>query len=515
MCATRAAAIFFSRATVSDNARGIYIAMMDGGATACQLAARMDADLDAGAFKNIAAEHQPNYADVLLAQDEIKKYIQTRGCILYGGIAIDYALRLRGDKIYADDDLPDFDFWSPAHVETAREIVNILSARLPHATVYGTRAQFPRTMRVSVGDNNWVADVTYLPRELYDRIPTLAFDGMRIVHPHFQFSDQHSSLSYPYDGAPREVVFARWKKDIARFNKLFAAYPLERAPASVPKTTQIAVPSAIIAHSLLFGFAAYSLYYNALIRAHPDAARDPDLRRIPTARDIQVAESRSAGDDDGARFILVDVPYELVEIYAHRDTIQTYSAAKNPRKFYPLIDLIDAHMIATVGSPPATLIAFVNRRNYAGYHSFALGAAAVAQKVRAINIQGLLKYFIGCYLRAKYFPHVASGPVIPESVYLSYYEACLVLIAKSRGTSVAHLFEPSLSVFGERGAQQHDLIAMHANVINQLGSGEKLDHDLILPPKNIKALSSTAPPPAPFQYETCAFLKIAGEELLA
>jgi len=57
-------------------------------------------------------------------------------------------------------------------------------------------------------------------------LPTLEYNGMKIIHPDFQKIDLHRSLSFPFDNTPWEVIFARWKKDIIRYNKLSDKYPI-------------------------------------------------------------------------------------------------------------------------------------------------------------------------------------------------------------------------------------------------------------------------------------------------
>lgn len=483
------------------------------------LAARISEEIDGGLFKNVLVEHQATFHDFIIAQETIKKYIQTHDCILYGGTAIDYALRLRGDKIYADTDLPDFDFWSPAHVETAREIINILAALMPHVNVYGTRAKFIRTLRVSVGDNNWVADISYVPRALFDRLPTLVFDGMRIIHPHFQFGDLHSSLAYPYDGAPREAVFSRWKKDISRYGKLLAAYPLlplaegtegAERPRIEPETTQIALPRDIATHSILHGFAAYSVYYNIIAGANAPLNRELAQTRI---HGVPLASARMP-KISGSDTILIDVPYDLVEILAHRDIIPRYTNAAKPRRFYPLLDLFEASSMCTIGSsPPATLVAYTSFERLANYISVQISPQDSA-RLRVVGIHGLLKYFIASYLRAKFLSNTITGPVISEQVYLLYYLSCLKLIELSRHTLVAHDFEPPLASFGDSSVPLHDLISMHDNILHIIAP-ETLAERLTLPPKNIHAPRSNEPPPRPFVYESCPFLRISGEESLA
>lgn len=482
------------------------------------LTERIHAELKTHEYKNTQAMHHVSFREFLLAQDAVKKYIQERGLILYGGTAIDYALRLRGDKIYEDNDLPDFDFWSPTYIETATEILNILTALLPGTNVYAFRAKYIRTMRISAGDNNWVADITYLPPELYSYVPTLIFDGMRIVHPHFQFVDLHSSLTFPYDGAPREVVFARWTKDIDRFNKLFAAYPLPDTPNVTLPNQVVPVSREIVSHSIFTGFVAYSLYYNVIKDLLPSAAPVP---MIPAANNPRVDTEN----------IIVEVPFNVVEIVAHKDIIKTYTPAIHPRRFAPFMDLFDASATVSL-SELTTLTVFTTFGHLTGYNSFTIDG----YHIRAIGIQGLLKFFLANYLRAKYFSYSIQGqPVISANVYLRYYLACLKMIEISRGTPVASFFDPSVIVFGSSPVPLHDMISLFLDTSRILGdfdasrceakhlpmqreteSSQTSCHDIsqiVFPPQKIKKQRSDEPS-KPFDYNSSPFLRISGEELV-
>jgi hypothetical protein len=492
------------------------------------LSARVAQDLDTSAFKNTLIEHQESFSNFMIAQDVIKKYIQSHDCILYGGTAIDYALRLRGDKIYEDGEIPDFDFWTPNYIEVAYEILGILSTLMPGVNIYGTRAMFIRTMRISVGDNGWVADVSFIPRELFDRMPVLIYDGMRIVHPHAQFCDLHSSLSYPYDSAPREVVFARWKKDIERFNKLFAAYPFDETITTSSATTkqkppltlaQVAVPHEIISHSVLHGFAAYSLYYNLFASTDEVAISAPSHPRAPRISDDT---------------LIVDVPFDLIEVRAHRDVIARHTAAKSPRKFYPLMDFLDPLSVASVSG--ATLMAYSTYGHPTSYHSFSISRSRLRSqslsqsqkddkdkdredpkdqmRIRAVSIHGLLKHFIAGYICAKFFNRANAGPTIGADVYLSHYISCLAMIRKGAETpAIAQYFAPSLTAFGEITIPLHDLISTHGDILHII-EPSRLSREVLLPPKNIRIRASNQALPPPFKYDACEFLRISGEEKL-
>jgi hypothetical protein len=180
-------------------------------------------------YEQIAIRHDPIYNQILRAIDIVKKFIVNRGLIVYGGTAIDYALRGHGDKIYPDDLLlvPDLDFYSPDNVNDAYDLATQLYAA-GYTESRVINAKHTGTMKVDIGDNHFLADISYLPKTLYDVIPTLDYENMRIVHPNFQALDQHHDLSSPYSSSPTEEVFNRWAKDLKRFNILSKYFPLLR-----------------------------------------------------------------------------------------------------------------------------------------------------------------------------------------------------------------------------------------------------------------------------------------------
>jgi hypothetical protein len=154
----------------------------------------------------------------------VKQFILDRQRILVGGMAIDFALRLKGDKLYNDNKLPDYDFWSPEFHKDAYDLADILANK--YDKVSAINAQHISTMRVRV---NFVvvADITYCPENLYIKTKTLSYNGIRFIHPHYQMIDQHRALSLPYENPPRETIIGkRWKNDIERFEMLYKYYKI-------------------------------------------------------------------------------------------------------------------------------------------------------------------------------------------------------------------------------------------------------------------------------------------------
>jgi hypothetical protein len=175
-------------------------------------------------YENIIFNRNVDSNIIVRALDIVRDFIIENGRILVGGNAIDFALRKKGRKLYKEYILPDYDFRSPIFHVDAYNIATLLHmSDMPNVSVIN--ALHPLTMRVRV-NFHVVADVTYIASEIYERIETINYKGLRIIHPYFQIMDQYSALSFPFIKVPREQIFFRWKKDIERNELLQKSYPL-------------------------------------------------------------------------------------------------------------------------------------------------------------------------------------------------------------------------------------------------------------------------------------------------
>jgi hypothetical protein len=175
-------------------------------------------------YTNLINTRNVVHDEITRALIVVKEFIINKKLILSGGMAIDLALRLKGDNIYTDEQIPDYDFYSTNHATDAYELGSIL-CKAGFKNISCINAMHITTMKVRV-DFETVADITYCPLTVFRQIPTLNYDKLRIVHPHWQMSDQHSSLSLPFENPGMEVIFHRWKKDMLRYDKLYEHYPI-------------------------------------------------------------------------------------------------------------------------------------------------------------------------------------------------------------------------------------------------------------------------------------------------
>ena len=176
-------------------------------------------------YENIITKNDKFTEDTYIALGLVKKYVCENKLLIVGGMAIDFALRLKGEKLYEDDVLPDYDFYSPNYNTDAYHIAEKLKkAGLNNISVIN--ANHISTMRVRV-NYTVVADVTYMPKNIFDKLPFLVYRDIRIIHPQYQMIDQHRALSYPYENPPWEVITHRWKKDAGRYDLLYSYFPLK------------------------------------------------------------------------------------------------------------------------------------------------------------------------------------------------------------------------------------------------------------------------------------------------
>jgi hypothetical protein len=219
-------------------------------------------------FEDIAAKRSPHRAETLAALEIVKKFIVSKKLIIYGGMAIDYALKHAGHVgIYTDETIPDYDFISPNFFEDSIELTDILF-KAGYGTTSAVNAIHITTRKVRV-NFEWVADITYYPQNIFDSIPYLEYNGLRFVPPSYQLMDMHIELCYPYDNPPWEVLRHRTRKTIKRFKLMNEVHPMKisdkQFASSVGGATQMTIPmSALTGPDLVDGVVAYALLHKII-----------------------------------------------------------------------------------------------------------------------------------------------------------------------------------------------------------------------------------------------------------
>lgn len=217
-------------------------------------------------FKKVFETRNVDYKYLEPAFDIVKAFIIRKKRIIYGGMSIDMALKSAGaEGIYDADAVPDYDFMSPVAFDDSIELADELfayykKAGMADVGISSINALHPTTRRVRVNFIP-VADITYIPKRVYDDMPTIGYKGFLVIHPWFQRLDMHRAFSNPLENPPREVVFFRSKKDIKRFTLLDENYPIVAKAVKTVKSHVGKIPVELIRNNMTGGLFAYAVYY--------------------------------------------------------------------------------------------------------------------------------------------------------------------------------------------------------------------------------------------------------------
>ncbi len=181
----------------------------------------------------------------------VSEYIIRHKRILVGGMAIDHALRAKGSFLYETEKV-DYDFISPDFHKDAYNIGQELAKKFSGISIIGAR--HISTMRVRF-EFIPVADITYVPKNLYDIIPTIEFMGIRNIHPHFQMIDQHRAMTHALENPPQEtIISSRYEKDVKRYILLAQFYPVPIQKGLKVKLNHYEIPYSYIYNNCLGGY---------------------------------------------------------------------------------------------------------------------------------------------------------------------------------------------------------------------------------------------------------------------
>ncbi len=388
-------------------------------------------------YEQLVIEADPMYEDVVKVISIVKNFIRTKKLIIYGGTAIDFALRLRGDKIYPDESLSvaDLDFFSPDSVNDSYELADILYAA-GYAESRAIVATYVRTMRVDIGSNHFIADISYMPPRIFEKMPYLEYDGMRIVHPNFQRADLHSSLSFPYDNPPQEVIFSRWSKDIKRFNLLDKYYPIKSEGSDKP----IPVLDFAEKKSIYCGDVAYSILYTYFIEHFNNEIDDLYVGVFKYGANITASCRR----------------VEVVNFNIDRAAAEL--GLENITRFAPYINLLPKTLTGVVGDVKYSILSTQGKLLAINTIKLKCGEFRIA------NVQFQLKYFIGKYL--------FYNDRIALEMYISILK--MIAAAETRGSLMNSPLMLSINTYGNENRSSSSEVAV-TRLLQNLGEAEQLN----------------------------------------
>jgi hypothetical protein len=159
----------------------------------------------------------------------VKKFVIDKERKVYGGFALNMLLGniAPSEKIY-DDENPkawDIDFYSPDPISDAKEITHILS-KMGMQYVMAREALHNETYTVMAETVN-CADISYVPRNIYNKIPFTKINGMIVTNPHFMMIDYFRVMTDPL------TSFFRLEKTFTRLCIMLKHFPLPHSTSSI------------------------------------------------------------------------------------------------------------------------------------------------------------------------------------------------------------------------------------------------------------------------------------------
>tara|TARA_B100001248_G_scaffold233586_1_gene195192 strand:+ start:278 stop:1633 length:1356 start_codon:yes stop_codon:yes gene_type:complete len=153
----------------------------------------------------------------------IKNYIEKNKRVIYGGYAYNELIinKNKDDRIYSKDglDLADIEFYS---FEPIRDLVNIGNElkELGYKNIVVKSAMHLETFTLFV-DYFGYCDASYMPANLFHKMPLWQFNKLKLAHPKFILIDILRMYNDPINS------YWRIEKNFKRAIKLLKYYPLE------------------------------------------------------------------------------------------------------------------------------------------------------------------------------------------------------------------------------------------------------------------------------------------------
>ena len=189
-------------------------------------------------------------------------FIKQEQLLIYGGQAIDFSLKLKGDTLYDQYETPDYDVYSPDNYNTAVKFCQMMVS-LGFEKISMMPALHPQTIRIRY-DVYFILDISNATSRMWSIFQNydIRYDGIKFRHPYFQYIDLLLVFCQPFAKAKVENIYYRWEKDWARLHKLGELYPIDAPKVKSELIARHCIPKKY--SGLLAGLGAYAYYTRTL-----------------------------------------------------------------------------------------------------------------------------------------------------------------------------------------------------------------------------------------------------------
>jgi hypothetical protein len=164
---------------------------------------------------------EPTISEYKNVYKAILEFIKKTKRIVYGGYAQNHLIKMKNsnDVFYKETDIADIEFYSYEPLKDIVELADFLHSK-GFKYVEGKGGVHEETYKIFVNFENYV-DVSYMPKNVYDNLPTIEDDGIKYSHPHLMLIDAFRVYADPL------TSYWRLDKTFNRFATLIKHYPFD------------------------------------------------------------------------------------------------------------------------------------------------------------------------------------------------------------------------------------------------------------------------------------------------
>lgn len=189
----------------------------------------------------------PTYDYLKNIESIVFDYIREKKRKIYGGYSQNKLImqKKKEDKFYNDDEIADIDFYSPDPVQ---DVINLCNKfhDLKFENIIGSEAQHAETYTIFV-EFEKVCDISYVPNNVFNRIPFIEVDGINYCAPHFMMIDLYRAFTDPIVSG-----ILRWEKTFPRILTLQKHYPFSTVSKKIPIPYTVSKESKELVNNILY-----------------------------------------------------------------------------------------------------------------------------------------------------------------------------------------------------------------------------------------------------------------------
>ncbi len=166
---------------------------------------------------------EPTGDEKMKVVNKVIEYVKKNKRKIYGSYSHNKVIMAKNkkDAFLEEMDIPDIDFYSPDPLHDLFEICNMFYD-MGYQEVVGREAQHEETYKIFVDDIE-ACDISYVPRNIYNKIPFIEIEGAIYVHPNWAIIDYLRILTDPMTSWEIKL-----DKRFKRFYLLQKNYPINK-----------------------------------------------------------------------------------------------------------------------------------------------------------------------------------------------------------------------------------------------------------------------------------------------